>query len=120
MEIPTARHDGFTDICSYQPLLPTWIAAIKRLDPALDVDAAFDSLDFPGNCNPPTMGPRRLHDLSDGYGLAFLDLTLHHDVRWRRALETPQAGASYTSSCPPPGPVRHGHGRSRPRCPSAS
>lgn len=97
VEIPTARHLGFTDFCSYQPLLPTWIDAIKKLDPSLDI-GALANFDFPGNCSPPTMSPQHLHDLADGYSLAFLDYTLLHDRTWKHVLETAQPGAQVTSS----------------------
>ncbi len=97
-EIPTALHGGFTDMCSYQPFLPTWTEAIKKLLPSLDVEHAWDTFNFPGNCNPPTMSPERLHDLVDGYSISFLNSTLRHDASWKRTMETPQAGVQISSN----------------------
>ncbi len=97
VEMPTAHHNGFTDLCSYQQYLPAWIVAIHQFDPSLDIDQALALFDFAQNCNPPTMLPRRLHHLADGYAISFLNFTLEGRHKWRQTLETSRRGAQFTS-----------------------
>jgi predicted dienelactone hydrolase len=103
--VPTATHLLFTDLCSYQPLFPTWIAAIDKADPSINAAAELTgTFDVPANCNPPTMNSDRFHDLVDGYSLAFLNLTVRHQTKWKKPLLAPQPGAAVferTTTHPP-------------------
>ena len=97
VELPTAHHLGFTDLCSYQPFLAKWTTAIKKADPTLNVAQDLSFFDFQHNCQPPTISPARLHDLVDGYSLAFLNYTLLGEAAWKKVLETSTTDAQFTS-----------------------
>ena len=96
--LPSAHHDGFTDLCSYQKLLPTWIPVIQKADPGLDVQAGLASFDFPLNCDPPTLPPARVHELVDGYSLSFLEYSLLGKHGWKSTFESSRADAGFAQS----------------------
>ena len=96
--LPSAHHDGFTDLCSYEKLLPTWIPVIQKADPGLDIQTGLAAFDFPLNCDPPTLSPVRFHDLVDGYSLSFLEYSLLGNQGWKSTFESSRADASFAKS----------------------
>jgi predicted dienelactone hydrolase len=84
-DLTRASHVGFTDACSYQALVPGWMAAGA---PA-EVEAYVAELTA-ADCGPSVLPSDRLHDLVDGYSLAFLARYLDGDPAWDATLVQPR------------------------------
>ena len=84
-DLPRASHLAFTDACSYQPLVPGWLAA--GAPPA--VQSYVDELTAT-DCGPSLLPPGRVHDLVDGYSVAFLARYLDGDRAWDATLAEPR------------------------------
>jgi predicted dienelactone hydrolase len=84
-DLTRASHVGFTDACSYQALVPGWMAAGA---PA-EVEAYVAELTA-ADCGPSVLPSDRLHDLVDGYSLAFLARYLDGDPAWDATLMQPR------------------------------
>jgi dienelactone hydrolase len=92
--IPDADHIGFTDTCSYEALLPGWLAA--GAPPAIRTFLEGDGQKpgvFETSCRPPRLPSSRVQDLTDGYSLAFLRLVFDNDRSMVATMAQPQPDA---------------------------
>ena len=87
---PSATHQGFTDLCSYEPLAARWAAALASIDLRSYLDPQFSQ-----TCRPPALPSKRLHSLVDGYSIAFLRLALFGDRSWAATIQHPRPDTQF-------------------------
>ena len=88
---PSATHQSFTDLCSYEPLAARWAAALAQVG---DLRSYLDP-QFAQTCRPPALPYKRVHSLVDGYSIAFLRLALFGERSWAATIQHPRPDTQF-------------------------
>jgi dienelactone hydrolase len=80
VQLPTAAHDELSDVCE-------WAELGDKFPDAPKIVVNYLALIASQSCRPPNMAPRRVHELTDWYAIAFLARYLAGDTRYEKFLD---------------------------------